>query len=130
MGLFGRRRLSTITNRGDVLLKGRVAESFAERLKGLIGTDAGNPDDNILVIENCRSIHTFGMHYAIDVAVVDGSGTVRKAVRGLVPMRFLGVRAIEGGRERYTFIEREAHPSPWFQVGDRIMAVGDGTGPS
>ncbi|MBO0811534.1 MAG: DUF192 domain-containing protein [Microlunatus sp.] len=50
-----------------------VADTTADRRKGLLGTDgvAG-----ALWITRCPSVHMIGMRYPIDVAVVDRAGVV------------------------------------------------------
>lgn len=53
---------------GDVLAALEVAESFPSRLRGLLGRDGL---DGALLIRPARSVHTFGMRFAIDVAFCD-----------------------------------------------------------
>jgi uncharacterized protein len=36
----------------------------------------------------CRSVHTFGMHYAIDLVFMDGQTRVIKCVEALAPRSF------------------------------------------
>ena len=57
-----------------------VAESFRARLLGLAGLAAVEPG-RALVIPRCRSVHTFGMRFPIDVAFV---GWPTAAPRGAV----------------------------------------------
>ena len=54
-----------------------VARSFFDRLIGL--TRYRKPVDFVMVFENCRVIHTFGMAYPIDVVFVDEYGAVLSA---------------------------------------------------
>jgi uncharacterized membrane protein (UPF0127 family) len=49
----------------DVLATIDVADSFGTRLKGLLGRDGL---DGALLIKPAKSVHTFGMRFAIDVA--------------------------------------------------------------
>jgi len=73
--------------RGTVLAeRAGVAETPEARRRGLLGTDA-LPDGGGLVIIPCRHVHTVGMRYAIDVAFVDASWTVRRVVHRLKPGR-------------------------------------------
>ena len=67
-------------------MKIRVARSFLERLRGLIGTKSLAPDEGLL-IERCNCIHTFFMRFAIDATFLDSSGRVVKVVRGIRPWR-------------------------------------------
>jgi uncharacterized membrane protein (UPF0127 family) len=50
-----------------------VAERPASRARGLLGR---RHFDAALLIRPCRSVHTVGMSMAIDVAFLDGGGTV------------------------------------------------------
>lgn len=60
-----------------VLASATVAASSRQRRRGLLGTSSL---DGALVIDPCRSVHTIGMKYAIDVAFVDGDGIVVKTL--------------------------------------------------
>lgn len=64
----------------------RRADSFAQRLVGLLGR-TGLESDEGLWIEPCDSIHTFFMRFPIDVAFVDRSGVVLRRLDGLPPWR-------------------------------------------
>ena len=57
----------------DVLATLDVADSFATRLKGLLGRDG---IDGAFLIRPAASVHTLGMKFAIDVAFCDKSMTV------------------------------------------------------
>lgn len=50
---------------GEVLAAAEVATSRRARRRGLLGRDG---IEGGLVLDRCRSIHTFGMRFAIDVA--------------------------------------------------------------
>jgi len=83
-----------------------VAESFRARLLGLAGLAAVEPG-RALVIPRCRSVHTFGMRFRIDVAFLAWPPAPRCAgtlaalgVRpgtSLLPVRG---RLLTSGRER------------------------------
>ena len=62
-------------------MKIRVARSFLERARGLIGVKRLAPDEGLL-IERCNCIHTFFMRFAIDATFLDKNGNVVKTVRG------------------------------------------------
>jgi uncharacterized protein len=47
-----------------------VAETTRERMRGLLGRDHLPPDEGLL-LKPCRSIHTFGMGFPIDVLFLD-----------------------------------------------------------
>ncbi|MDQ2679270.1 MAG: DUF192 domain-containing protein [Actinomycetota bacterium] len=61
---------------GRVLASAEVATSRSGRRRGLLGRDGV---DGVLVIPT-RSVHTFGMRFAIDVAFCGEDGTVRRTV--------------------------------------------------
>ena len=50
-----------------------VARTRAERRRGLLGREG---IDGALLIERTSSVHTFGMRFAIDVALLDAAGQV------------------------------------------------------
>lgn len=62
----------------------RVARTFRERLRGLIGLDSLPPGDGLL-IERCNCIHTLFMRFAIDATFLDKDGNVVKVVRNIKP---------------------------------------------
>lgn len=66
--------------------RARVARTFAERARGLIGTKDLAADEGML-IEKCNAIHTFFMSFPIDAVFLDASDRVVKVVRGIKPWR-------------------------------------------
>jgi uncharacterized protein len=67
----------------------RTARTFLSRLVGLLGT-AAIADGEGLWIVPCRSVHTLGMRYPIDVAFLDARGALELrsgilAATGTVP---------------------------------------------
>ena len=73
----------------DILgFRAKVARTFAERARGLIGTKDLAPDEGLL-IEKCNAIHTFFMSFPIDAYFLDGENRVVKKVGGIRPWRFL-----------------------------------------
>lgn len=64
----------------------RIAETVADRIKGLLGTSQ-LPLGCGLLLRPCHSIHTIGMAYAIDVLFLDWDYNVLKVVGDLRPMR-------------------------------------------
>lgn len=63
-----------------------VAETFAERARGLIGRPAPASGRGLL-IPRCNAIHTLFMRYPIDATFLDRKGRVVKSVRSLRPWR-------------------------------------------
>jgi uncharacterized membrane protein (UPF0127 family) len=69
-------------------VKAKVARTFAERARGLIGTAKPPPGEGLLILR-CNAIHTFFMSYPIDAVFFDRHDRVVKEVRGIKPWRFL-----------------------------------------
>ncbi len=63
-----------------------VADTFWTRLIGLLRTPYLNAGQGLL-IRPCRSVHMFGMHYAIDAVFLDVNHTVCHLLPGLAPWR-------------------------------------------
>jgi uncharacterized protein len=51
------------------------------------------PHGHALLIANCRSVHTFGMRFRVDVAWLDERGRVLRVERRVGPRRVLVCRA-------------------------------------
>lgn len=64
----------------------REANTFFTRLKGLLGRRSLKEDHGLWIIP-CKSIHTVGMRFSIDVVFVDKKSRVKKLVSGLKPNR-------------------------------------------
>jgi len=65
------------------------AASAWEKMRGLLGRPP-LADGEGLLIESCAMVHTFGMHYRLDLAFLDAQGRVCKLVAGLPPARCTG----------------------------------------
>ena len=65
----------------DVLCSVEVAEEVSARIRGLLGRDGL---EGGLLLPHCRSVHTLGMRFPIDVAFLDRRG---KVVAVVAPMR-------------------------------------------
>ena len=63
-----------------------IAETFAERARGLIGRRGLAPGTGMLIMK-CNCIHTFFMRFAIDATFLDKKGKVVKVVRNIRPWR-------------------------------------------
>jgi len=66
--------------------KVRTAQTFLSRLVGLLGTAAIAEGEGLWIVP-CRSVHTLGMRYPIDVAFLDARGVVVGILEGLPPNR-------------------------------------------
>jgi uncharacterized protein len=64
-----------------------VPETGRERARGLMGRDALAPLQGLL-LRRCRSIHTFGMRFAIDAVLLDRGDRVL-AIVPMPPRRVL-----------------------------------------
>lgn len=62
------------------------AQALRARLRGLLGRDRLPPDHGML-IDPCRSIHTFGMRFPIDVFFLDAGGGILHIARDVRPWR-------------------------------------------
>ncbi len=69
--------MSWLVRDDEVLASLEVASGAASKARGLLGRDGV---DGALLIENCRSVHSFGMRFDLDVAFLDGAGVVLKTV--------------------------------------------------
>lgn len=69
-----------------------AASTRASRLLGLalLSREAAGPG---LLIPRCRSVHTFGMRFALDVLFLDEEGRVLELRRGVRPGRVLRCRS-------------------------------------
>ena len=102
---------------GDVLAAAEVADTFAQRSRGLLGKSGY---EGAMILPRARSVHTFGMRFAIDVALCDRELTVLR-VTTLRPYRMTLPK--RGGR---SVIEAEAGAfERWgLRVGDRLELRG------
>ena len=67
-------------------VRAKVARTFRERARGLIGRPSPPPGEGML-ITRCNAIHTFFMRYPIDVVFLDRDGNPVKTVRNIRPWR-------------------------------------------
>ena len=66
--------------------KVRTAGTFLSRLVGLLGTAALGEGEGLWIVP-CRGVHTIGMRYPVDVALLDARGVVVGIMEGLPPNR-------------------------------------------
>jgi uncharacterized membrane protein (UPF0127 family) len=71
-----------------------VASSRLERLRGLALRRRSRAGPGLL-IPGCRSVHTFGMLFRLDLFFLDGEGRLVREVRGVGPGRLVGCRTAE-----------------------------------
>lgn len=63
-----------------------VAGDRRARALGLARLD-GLPADLSLLIERCRSVHTAGMRFALDLILLDAGGAIVRVDRDVAPRR-------------------------------------------
>jgi uncharacterized membrane protein (UPF0127 family) len=71
----------------------RVAEARSPRARALgLARLATMPPDAALHIPRCRSVHTFGMRFALDLVWLGPDGEVVRLDRAVPPRRLCGCR--------------------------------------
>jgi uncharacterized membrane protein (UPF0127 family) len=63
-----------------------LATSRRSRVRGLAGL-AELPRGHALLLPRCRSVHTFGMRFALDLVFLDGHGRPVREAFGVPPRR-------------------------------------------
>jgi uncharacterized membrane protein (UPF0127 family) len=98
-----------------------VAETRAERRRGLLGRDGLDPSA-ALVLTPCVAVHTAFMRFPIDVAFLDHDGYAVKLVSNLVPWR------IAAAARAHTVVELAAGSlrRHAVAVGDRLYVRANG----
>ena len=82
--------ISNRINGCNLALQCQLAHSYWERMRGLLGAPPLQPGQ-ALWLEHCKSVHTFGMTYAIDVVFVDHNLLILKQIYSMKPCRMSGV---------------------------------------
>ena len=82
-------------------LRVHEARSPGVRLRGLMGA-ARLPPGSALRLAPCRSVHTFGMRFAIDLVWIDEAGAVTRVDRGV------GARRARACRRARSVLETNA----------------------
>ena len=77
--------------RGTEVARAVVADRFWSRMRGLLGRRLAEGQGMLIV--PCKSVHTFGMKYDIDVAFIDDAWRVIAALPGLRPWRISSFHA-------------------------------------
>jgi uncharacterized protein len=105
----------------EICITLRYAMTFYDRLRGLIAYDKDFlSGDEALCFETCRSIHTFGMKFSLDIACIGSDGEVIQAIRALKPGKIIWCR------HAHVVCERPAAPTPWFLEGDKTVIISKG----
>lgn len=74
----------------DEELGTHVARGFRERLIGLAWSRS--PRAAALLLPRCRSVHTFGMRFPLDLFWLDARGEIVRVDRGVRPWRIARCR--------------------------------------
>ncbi|HEY0829473.1 MAG TPA: DUF192 domain-containing protein [Bacilli bacterium] len=74
---------------GDLIISENVtvADRFMTRLKGWLGKKSLKANDETLLIVPCSSVHTFGMHFKIDVIFLDDKNLILHMIESMKPNR-------------------------------------------
>ena len=114
-----------VVNRSREIVLGekvRTADTFLSRFVGLLGTAAIREGEGLWIVP-CRSVHTLGMRYPIDVAFLDARGVVVGILEGLPPNRLgRSVRDARGALELRAGTLAVTRTAP----GDRLEFEGSG----
>lgn len=78
-----------------------VAETTAERMRGLLGREGLEPASGLLLAP-CTSIHTWFMQFSLDLVFISSEWRVTRVVRRVPPFR-----AVRGGAGAWGVIEVE-----------------------
>jgi len=83
-----KKKLRIVNSTRGTLVGGsiRVAETGLTRIVGLLGESDLPPGDGLLIVPS-QGVHTVGMRFAIDVAILDGQWNVIAIKRDLRPFR-------------------------------------------
>lgn len=96
-----------------------LANTFFTRLRGLIGRRRLAPAE-ALWLRPCNGVHTWWMHYAIDVIFLDRELRIVKLVENMRPFRLTAPH-----REARSVLEMSAHSISRanLKVGDQLEIV-------
>ena len=102
----------------EMNMKIKTATSYYARMLGLLGTTIDELDYDALHISPCRSVHTYGMRYPLDLAYIGGDGIVIGLRRCVEPNQICaspsGTRSV---------LERPSSHLPWFDLGDHFSSL-------
>lgn len=93
-----------------------IATSMVARARGLLGTHVEWGDGGrVLMLVPCKSVHTIGMRYALDIAFADRHSIVLRSERNVRPGRLLSCR-------RAAFVlERPHRDEAWVEAEQRLL---------
>ena len=92
-----------------------MAARRRDRLLGLAWLDAPRPRTGLL-LPRTRSVHTFGMRFALDLLWVDDAGRIVRIDRAVVRRRVVSCR------EAAAVVEAVAGSAGALRAGDRLLS--------
>lgn len=113
-------RVVNLTREQTLITKGRLADSFWSRFRGLIGTNGLQAGEGLLIARS-NSIHTHFMRFAIDVLYVGSDCEVVGIDHALRPWRF---GRIHRGARFVLELPPGTAKATNTQVGDRLEVTG------
>ena len=80
------RLVRVVNTRGERELGTRIglADGWLARLRGMLARPAPGPGEGLLLTP-CSSVHMYGMRFPLDIAFLDGRGTVVAMYPSLAP---------------------------------------------
>ena len=78
--------MSACCEKQEAVLRVNLASTYYQRLKGLIGADPITQNQGLL-IERTRWIHTWFMGFSIDCVGIDNEDTIITIARGIPPFQ-------------------------------------------
>lgn len=109
-----------LTREQTLVTKGRLANSFWSRFRGLMGNDGLQAGEGLLIVP-CNSIHTHFMRFPIDVLYVGSDCEVVGIDHALRPWRF---GRIHRGARFVLELPAGTAKATNTQVGDRLEVTG------
>lgn len=110
-----RLRISNLTRQSELAHCAEVAEDGAKRRKGLLGRRALRVGEG-LWIRPCEAVHTFGMHFPIDLVYLDRDLRVKKVRSHVAPWRLSACLTAHSVLELASGTIRDTHT----KAGDRL----------
>jgi len=79
-------QILNLTKGAVIAQEAQLATSLGQRIKGLLGKRSLSADE-ALILKPCSSIHTFFMHFAIDVLFLDKNMRIIRLTQNMSPSR-------------------------------------------
>jgi uncharacterized membrane protein (UPF0127 family) len=105
------------TNQTALAERAEVADRFFPRLRGLLGRQRLLSGEGLILLP-CKSVHTLGMKFPIDVLFVDGNGRILKIIAEMAPGRVSPV--VKGAKCVVELPARQSAETATLE-GDRIV---------